>query len=263
MVDFVRSAKPLSEVAINQATETLGIEAPALWAVMTVETKGCGFLPDRRPQILFERHIFHRLTNGQFDAVAPDVSMRKAGGYGAAGAFQYERLSRAMALNHKAALESCSWGLGQIMGFNADKAGYPDVESMIEAMCESEDGQFSALVGFVAENGLAKHLKAGNWEKFAYYYNGEDYQKNKYDTNLAAAHARYLAGPLPSLTVRSAQLYLMFLGYKPGKVDGWYGQTTQKALIGFQRDNGLPASGSIDETSMEALRRLCTRLAGN
>jgi hypothetical protein len=50
--------KPLSEGGLSQAGKTLGVELPALWAVMTVETKGCGFLPDRRPLILFERHVF-------------------------------------------------------------------------------------------------------------------------------------------------------------------------------------------------------------
>jgi hypothetical protein len=33
---------------------------PVLWSVVVVETSGCGFLPDRRPRILFERRILVR-----------------------------------------------------------------------------------------------------------------------------------------------------------------------------------------------------------
>jgi hypothetical protein len=36
-------------------------------AVLTVETLGSGFLPDRRPRILFERHFFPSETKGAFD----------------------------------------------------------------------------------------------------------------------------------------------------------------------------------------------------
>jgi hypothetical protein len=42
-----------------------------IWAVFSVETSGCGFLTDRRPKILFERHIFSHLTNGRYDAQNP------------------------------------------------------------------------------------------------------------------------------------------------------------------------------------------------
>lgn len=92
---FEGTGKPLSEAGLRQAADQIGVELAALWAVMTVETKGCGFLPDRRPQILFERHVFSKRTDGKFDATAPDLSNRTQGGYGASGAFQYGRLERA------------------------------------------------------------------------------------------------------------------------------------------------------------------------
>src|SRR5688572_4638136 len=120
--------RPLSPRALEIASRALGVDLPTLWAVMAVETIGCGFLSDRRPVILFERHIFHRLTKGRFDATAPDLSNSKPGGYGIAGNAQHERLKRAAKLHRHAALQSASWGLGQIMGFNATKAGYKSVE---------------------------------------------------------------------------------------------------------------------------------------
>src|SRR5229473_2919950 len=105
------------------------------------ETAGCGFLADRRPPILFEGHIFSRETNRQFDAQG-DISNPAPGGYGAGGTRQYDRLEKAMKL--QAALRSASWRIGQIMGLNAQIAGFNDVGEMINAMVESEDRQLLA-----------------------------------------------------------------------------------------------------------------------
>ncbi|MBI3370381.1 MAG: DUF3380 domain-containing protein [Betaproteobacteria bacterium] len=250
---FQGKGKALSEAGLSHASGELGVGLPALWAVMTVETRGCGFFADRRPQILFERHVFHRRTGGRFASAAPDLSDPKAGGYGAGGVFQHERLLRAVALERRAALESTSWGLGQVMGFNAAEVGFVGVEPMVEAMCASEDAQFQAMVGFIVKNGLARYLQQGDWANFAFRYNGEDFQKNNYDSKLAKAHARFSTGPLPSLPVRATQLYLTYLGYSPGAVDGWFGENTQKALIRFQNARGLPPSGRIEDATLAEL----------
>jgi hypothetical protein len=255
---FEGAGKPLSESGLQQAASAVGVGLPALWAVMTVETKGCGFLADRRPQILFERHVFRKRTDGQFDGSNPDLSNPVAGGYGKPGAFQYDRLTRAIALNRQAALESCSWGLGQIMGFNAVDAGFADVEAMVNAMCDSEDAQFGAMMSFIRAHDLAKHLQQNDWASFARRYNGPSFQKNSYDKKLAKAFARFSMGPLPSLRVRAAQLYLTFLGYNPSGVDGWFGQATQNALIKFQKAKGLEPSGRLDDTAFSALEAAAT-----
>ena len=125
----------------------LGVKAPEIWTVFAVETSGCGFLPDRRPPILYERHIFSRLTGGQFDD--GDISSPTSGGYGPSGAAQYNRLARAVALDRRAALQSASWGLGQIMGMNFAMAGFGNVEDMVAAMCDSEDSQMIAFAAFL------------------------------------------------------------------------------------------------------------------
>src|SRR6185503_13595577 len=98
-MDFTGPAVPLSEAGIAAATSALGVEPAALWACLRVETSGCGFLPDRRPAILFERHIFHKETGGDFDRAAPDVSDTNPGGYGPRGPHQYTRLATAIRLN--------------------------------------------------------------------------------------------------------------------------------------------------------------------
>jgi len=252
---FSGRGNPLSQEGLDQAASGLGVGLPALWAVMTVETRGCGFLADRRPLMLFERHIFHRKTGGRFDASASDISSRTPGGYGKGGANQYDRLNRAIALDRTAALESASWGLRQVMGFNAKAAGYPDAESMITAMCQSEDAQLLGMVGFIRDARLARHLKNGDWGAFAHGYNGPEFQKNKYDEKLRNAATRFGMGPLPSLEVRAAQLLLMYRGYNAGGVDGWFGENTQKALMRFQKDEALAVTGQLDNASLVALTR--------
>ncbi|MEO8628579.1 MAG: N-acetylmuramidase family protein [Betaproteobacteria bacterium] len=148
------------------------LDVDALWAVMAVETKGSGFLMDRRPQILFERHVFRARTGRRFDRTDPDLSNSVAGGYGATGANQYDRLLRAIALDRIAASESTSWGPGQVMGFNAVSTGFVDVETMVHAMSDSEDSQFGAMIAFIIETDIAYHLKQGDWRGFAAAYNG-------------------------------------------------------------------------------------------
>jgi len=172
---------------------------------------------------------------------------------GKGGAFQHDRLARAVALDRKAALESASWGLGQVMGYNAASVGFADVEAMVKAMRDSEDAQFQAMVGFIKANDLSKFLQLGDWESFARRYNGPDFKQNRYDEKLAEEHARYVKGPLPDLKLRAAQLKLTYLGFNPGPVDGWSGKRTQGALFGFQTSRNLPVTGRLDNATLSAL----------
>lgn len=62
MSDSVR--KPLSEpTRHHQAANEIHVGLPAFWAVIMAETNGCRSRPDRRPQFLFERHVFHKRVN--------------------------------------------------------------------------------------------------------------------------------------------------------------------------------------------------------
>jgi hypothetical protein len=64
---FQGAASALSSAGLAQIASNLVFTRRRSGQLLAVETKGCGYLPDRRPQILYERHIFHRLTQGQFD----------------------------------------------------------------------------------------------------------------------------------------------------------------------------------------------------
>jgi hypothetical protein len=248
---FVGSSLALSGEGVASAAASVGASSQELWAVLGVETSGCGFLADRRPQILFERHTFHALTHGQFDD--GDISDPSPGGYGATGAFQYERLQRAMACDRTAALRSTSWGLGQILGLNCPMAGFHDVDTFVESMCDSEDAQLSAVTAFIRSAGLAGALRAHDWASFARGYNGADYARNQYDIRLRGEYQKCAAGLLPDLHVRAIQLYLRYQGFNPGPVDGFFGGLTRSALAEYQRRERLPVTGAVDDTVLSCL----------
>jgi len=203
-LEFSGPGVPLSALAFAEAAETLGVHAPEVWAVLTVETRGLGFLPDRRPLILFERHVFRRETGGRHDRTDPAVSDAEPGGY-TEGPHEYDRLQQAVRLDRTAALRSASWGIGQVMGFNSTKAGYPTVDAMVADMTRSEDVQLKAMVGEIRSGNLDRFLRVHDWTSFARGYNGVNFARNQYDARLAAAHQRFAQGPLPDLTVRQGQ----------------------------------------------------------
>ena len=254
---FQGNGTPLSGDGFVAVANDLSVSAPEIWTVMAIETSGCGYLPDRRPQILFERHIFHKLTGGQYDD--GDISDPTPGGYGQRGAAQYDRLARAIAKDRRAALQSASWGLGQVMGMNFAVAGFGDVEDMVVAMVGSEDQQLLAMGKFLTRTGLGASLRAHNWAAFARGYNGPNYAINRYDVRLNAEYQKYSASGVPDLDVRAAQLYLTYLGFHPGSIDGIAGQHTMDALAQFQAQNGIGASTSIDDQCVAQLRDALTK----
>ena len=253
MARFVGAAEPLSKQGFGAVVDELGVGVPELLAVLAVESKSCGFLPDRRPIILFERHIFHKRTGGRFSAQNPDISNPAAGGY-AGLAKEYPRLEKAAKLDRAAALMSASWGAGQIMGFNHKAGGFDDVESMVEAMQLSEDAQLASVAAFLRSNNLVRFLKVRDWVSFARAYNGAAFAKNKYDVRLAGAFQQYAAGALPDIEVRRAQLYLTYLGLAPGSIDGLHGKRSRSAVVQFREANGLGSGDRVDKAVLEAMQ---------
>ncbi len=132
-MDFHADGTPITPAGLEYARTTLGADLAGIWTVLAVETGGFGFLPDRRPKVLFERHIFHYVTKGRFDAAHPDISNATPGGY-IGGAGEYDRILAAVELDYESALDSASWGIGQVLGFNSDRAGYDLVDDMVADM---------------------------------------------------------------------------------------------------------------------------------
>ncbi|HWB50163.1 MAG TPA: N-acetylmuramidase family protein [Stellaceae bacterium] len=196
MMEFTGAATPLGPQDVDVAAGELQCEPAAVWAVCDIESAGGGFLPDKRPKILFEAHVFGRLTRHRWDATHPNIS---AAGwnralYGAAGAHQYDRLAEAISLDRGAALQAASWGMFQIMGMNFAACGYADVETFVAAMGESEGAQLAAFAAFCRHGGLDRFLRVHDWTRFALAYNGTGEAANAYDGKLAAAYRRRAAG---------------------------------------------------------------------
>lgn len=156
--------------------------------IISIEAPRGGFLPDGRCVILFERHhFFKRSGSVPVSASRPDLSNKVPGGY-KGGAEEWQRLLDAMEFHRQGAIESTSFGLGQIMGFNHEAAGFASAEAMMNAFAESEYNQALGMLNFIkASPTLYKALIDGNWPKVAELYNGKNYKINKYDEKLAAA----------------------------------------------------------------------------
>lgn len=182
----------LTEEDFNRTAEALVCEVACIKAVTEVESSGGGFLASGRPKILFEAHIFSRRTQHRYDATHPDISSAKPNrSLYKGGEREYGRLEEAMALNRQAALESASWGLFQVMGFNHQSAGFDSVDAFVEAMFESEGRHLEAFINFLQSHNLDAPLREKRWADFARGYNGENYAANKYDVKLEDAYEKY------------------------------------------------------------------------
>jgi len=199
----------MAEIAwedIKKAAESLALEPCALSAVCQVEANGEGFMPDGRPKILFEPHVFWReLQKRNYNPKGllsradvrqnhgdiSDILYQKWGArpYGSEKA-QWGRLERAKAINEDAALCSASWGAFQILGNNYQDCGYGTVQGFVRMMSEGYSGQLEALGRFLKANNLIRPLKNHDWAAFARGYNGAGYAKNQYDVKLRQAYEK-------------------------------------------------------------------------
>lgn len=173
------------------------------------------FLANGQPKILFERHIFRRelqklgyitLSNemSKIDPLLCHPRPTQRGGYGSKSV-QHQRLQNAQKLllrarpdadeNLKAqvrecALKACSWGLGQIMGFNHKLARFATLQDFINEMYESEKAQLQAMINFLKSAGLTGAMKRKDWHAIARAYNGVAYAKFDYHNKLARVYER-------------------------------------------------------------------------
>ncbi|WP_323073192.1 N-acetylmuramidase family protein [Mycetohabitans endofungorum] len=187
----------LSDADLQRAAHTLGVSMACIRAVNEVESRGAGFLPDGRPTILFERHVFwQRLKARQLDPAAltakhPNIVAPVRGGYHG-GAAEYTRLAIAAQIESVAAHESASWGAFQILGQHWARLGYASVDDFVDRMQANEAEQLDAFVRFVAaDRRLLAALRGRRWVQFARLYNGPGYSRNLYDTKLAQAYRKY------------------------------------------------------------------------
>ena len=169
-----------------------------LLAIIEVESSGSGFGKDGRLLVQFEPNVFSRrsgvpldkLNKWTWDENKVDVQSK-----------EWLAFEDASKLNPTIAMESTSWGLPQIMGFNFKLAGYQDVKSMVESFKVSEYNQIKGLLNFVSSNkALYNAIITGDYEKTSEIYNGKAHRtlalKNgwkPYPDKLKEAEEKYKA----------------------------------------------------------------------
>lgn len=106
------------------------------------------------------------------------------------GISNYKRLGKAYQLDKDAALQSCSWGAFQIMGKYWSNMGYDSPAHFVKSISKSEKEQIKAFVLYIKKvsPGIISALKEKNWAEAARLYNGSDYKKYKYDTQLESQY---------------------------------------------------------------------------
>lgn len=184
-----------SRESYAHAAWMLNCEVAAIQAVAEVEagTQGA-FLDDGSPVILYEPHIFHRLTGGKYAKAIPQLSYPnwKPGTYGKMSE-QHSRLQKAAAFDREAALKSCSWGLFQVLGTNYRRAGFANIQAMVNAAYADVDEHLRMFVQFIINDPagvLVDALRRGAWTAFAKGYNGKDFARHNYDGRISDAYQR-------------------------------------------------------------------------
>ena len=180
-----------------------GIDAGAIYAIVTTESNGAFTWKGGQIPILYERHWLYRFYKKEHGEEAadkmakryPKLINKRSGGYGKFSK-QYRKLAKSIILfGAEMAHLSTSFGAFQIMGFNYEVCGYSSAVAMSYAY--HNDPHREQIIGFIEfcknykDGELLKAIEAKNWDRVAYYYNGSAYKKNRYGAKLRGAYAGY------------------------------------------------------------------------
>lgn len=189
------SAPAIDDADMAAAAFRLGVTLKHIEMLREVESNGRSFDDKGRPIILPEPHIFYRLTGGAYGVTSFSYPKWGTHPYPRSYDARWVMLADMAECDEGAALQSASWGLFQVMGFNYAACGYESPQAFAAAMAEDEDNHLEAMIAFIDAEGLADELgncRAGSPQScrpFAARYNGPGYAKNRYDYKMAEALA--------------------------------------------------------------------------
>jgi hypothetical protein len=206
MAIYKGDARRLDDIDLPKIGSEIGVGEDVIHALIEVETRGTGFDNQGRVIILFEPHVFYKHLRGEKRKLAesqglayPKWGMRKY------PRDSYPRLEQAMRIDETAALMSCSWGMGQVMGENFHMVGYDSVQQMVEAFAGDEETHLQAMVDFIKAAGIDDDLRrieqktksggavtAADWVPVVRVYNGAGYAANDYHNRAARAYQKWL-----------------------------------------------------------------------
>lgn len=188
-----KRAAAISDTDIDKAAAEIGVSPAHIRMIMKVESNGKSFDSRGRPIILFEPRVFHKRTRGKWSPSEFSYAAWGAKPYPSKADDRWRQMSNAAHYNERAAIESASWGLFQIMGFHWKTLGFQSAYAFAEFMAASEANHLDAVVRFIRANGMAGALgrcKAGDpasCREFARRYNGPGYERNHYHVKMARA----------------------------------------------------------------------------
>ncbi len=264
--------------AIEDIAKTEGIEPAALKAVVEVESGGRAFTKidgQDMPLILYEYHVFYRyddLTEAQRrEAVNRRLAAKGWGDlpYAKSQSARYNQLKRAATINEQAAYSACSWGVGQVLGENAEWLGYGTPKKLAQRTMDGIEGQVEVMLTFIRKRGIADELDAHDWRGFARAYNGKG-QVDFYSKRMASAYARHAGttvlqtGPVTlrigaqGEAVAQLQRDLRGLGYFLS-VDGDFGPATKRMLMQFQAEQGMVIDGIAGPKTLARIEAMSGR----
>lgn len=187
-----------TQQTIIAAAVTHDLPPAALLALVELESAGKTFALVKgrnEPLIRFEGHYFDRRLGEKKreEARAANLAAPKAGGIRNPRSQEdrWAMLDRAAAVDRQAALESTSWGIGQVMGAHWQWLGYESIEAMVTECRRGLSGQLALMLRYIDKAGLASRLRNRDWAGFARGYNGPAYARSGYHLRLAEAVGRH------------------------------------------------------------------------
>lgn len=251
--------------AIVKAAQKFGYEPIRLMAVIEVESAGRVFWSirgQRVPVIRPEGHYFHRLLKEpqRSQAVAAGLAWPRYSPGRAPRTWvgSWDTFHQMAKINEEVAIMSCSWGLGQVMGSDFRKLGFPTARAFKDASF-SLDGQIDIMMRYIDADNLRGALNKGgttadSWRPFARGYNGSAYARLGYHKKMATAYRKYLkargSNGIPIIVlvdnkeqIQAIQKDLAALGFYKGPINGKEDKALIDAITRFQHDNGLEVDG--------------------